>query len=57
MCFLTDGAFALEPMVVEGCWDIVPKAGLSTVTCDYHLLHRWSWLVTPQLGGFMWLHW
>jgi hypothetical protein len=26
MCFLTDGAIGFEPIVVEGCWDVIPKA-------------------------------
>ena len=26
MCFLTDGAIGFEPIVVEGCWDVTPKA-------------------------------
>lgn len=26
MCFLTDGAFGIEPLIVECCWDVLTKA-------------------------------
>ena len=31
MCFLTDGAFGIEPLIVECCWDVLTKVDPRTL--------------------------
>lgn len=70
MCFLTDGAIAFEPILVDACWDFMPKAhkpfwDSKYVRCisqsNFHekdfvdIMRAWEEKYMAEKGGEAWM--